>query len=152
MTGTAADFTVEKSYIFGERMGRVEFTGLLMGSAIKRDAYRMVRQRIEAPPTAFRKRAERSIKISVVALDTLKSISIYPAVSGGQAIGIPVYVLKYNMSFSIDLMAGGTKHRTFAGSPEEVAATVSILIGKWMKIMTSYTAQLAVCKGQITGY
>ncbi len=56
------------------------------------------------------------------------------------------------MSFLIDLVARGTKHRTSAGSPEEITAAVFIFIGKGMKKVTGYTAQLALRKGQITGY
>ena len=62
-----------------------------------------------------------------------------------------VNVLKNKMFFLIDLVARGTKYRTFAGSPEEVTATVFIFIGKRMKIVAGYTTQLAVRQGHITG-
>ena len=82
MTGTATYFAVKKPYFSGERLGGVEFTWFLNGNAVKRYTDRMVRQRIEAPSPPFRKGAERSVEVSVVTLDTLKGINIYPAVYG----------------------------------------------------------------------
>ena len=111
----------------------------------------MVRPPAEAAPTPGCIGAKRSVKISIVTLDTLKRISIQRAVSGRQPIGVPVNVLKNNMFFAIDTVTGTTKQSPFAGPSEEVAAAVLIRIGKGMKKMTGNASQLAIHKGHVIG-
>jgi len=84
-------------------------------------------------------------------LGALKGINIQPAVQVRQAIGSLVNVLKNDMPFLIDPVAGSAKYSSLAGSAEEVAAAVSEFFRRWMKKMAGYAPELTTDEGHIGG-